>query len=851
MSALSCLLSIGSPARRAREVPPARSRASSSSPSMPHQKPSPSRVSIRRFSSRHTRPSIVSVADLFVGSLILAGYCHEHSPRCRNLSAIPPRISGSQLRTYRRESVTEGDGYSAPKPWPCSGPWPRLQSSQDRHQLSTASTRAGHEHESNHLPLRTSRETGSQDAEGASTASVSPDKSKSLLTIWHQYFDPKTPNHPSHPDNQISDVSDYPNTPGEPLSYDERRYLSTASVYRRILGEEYDWQEAVKLVLPHPHPPRLVEGKYDYDVESPSVAELIEAVHSNPKNTSQYLFSLYRNIPSPGVEKLPSRTRGALLRQMANPPNRRPVDVRRYLALVDDMIACNIPMSRSLWTTAISFAGRRSGKGRTKKRNIVRAIGLWQQMEHHANIEADEVVFNVLYDSAIKAGAFSIAERLEQEMIKREIPSTRYSLIPKLYYHAERQDLEGISRTFDDFVQSGNIVDTVILNGLLSAFLKAGDTETAEGIYERMLLAQNTRKNTSLPADITGHSLSTRFEIYRSTTKRLGRLLKLSDALKDHLPNHYRAFQESLPLTPDTRTFHILLRHYAITTGRFDKVLYIIRDMENTFKSPPRHMIYSTLFEGFSIHGKTKKQTWTANRLWLLWHSYVWALIDSRKSQDKLLPRLFNFGRPAQPSNTWVNPFRDEMDSVEAEAKSAKSADEKAEVAQTKGRLPATQNKAEATDELYMPLPSVDPNPEQNTSGKLETEMTFIESHAHADPHDQPGIKGKGDVIKQELSMEEYQRSEFLLNSKYLDNDLQDPELEHASRLEGNVENGVFVGRSTIIHVLRAFGTCTHPDDVIEAWEQLQQLWDPFHRNAVDVSIIRDELERQLQKNPL
>lgn len=97
--------------------------------------------------------------------------------------------------------------------------------------------------------------------------------------------------------------------------------------------------------------------------------------------------------------------------------------------------------------------------------------------------------------------------------------------------------------------------------------------------------------------------------------------------------------------------------------------------------------------------------------------------------------------------------------------------------------------------------------------------------------------------------MEEYQRSEFLLNSKYLDNDLQDPELEHASRLEGNVENGVFVGRSTILHVLRAFGTCTHPEDVIEAWEQMQQLWDPFHRNAVDVAIIRDELERQLQKN--
>lgn len=815
---------------------------------MPHPKPSQSRVSIRRFSSRHTRPSIVSVADLFVGSLILAGYCHDHSPRCRNLSAIPPRIPGSQLRTYRRESVTDGDNHSTPKPWAYSGPWPRLQLSQDRSQLSTVGARAGEEHDSNHISIRTPKDTGRKDAEGASTSSASPDKSKSLLTIWHQYFDPKTPNHPSHPDNRLSDVHHEPNTPEEPLSYDERRYLSTASVYRKILGEEYDWQEAVKLVLPHPHPPRLAEGKYDYDVDSPSVAELIEAVHSNPKNTSQYLFSLYRNIPSPGVEKLPARTRGALLRQMANPPNRRPVDVRRYLALVDDMIACNIPMSRSLWTTAISFAGRRSGKGRTKKRNIVRAIGLWQQMEHYANIEADEVVFNVLYDSAIKAGAFSIAERLEKEMVKRRIPSTRYSLIPKLNYHAERQDLEGISRTFDRFVQSGNLVDTVILNGLLSAFLKAGDTETAEGIYERMLLAQNTRKDTGLPADITGHSLSTRFEIYRSTTKRLGRLLKLSDALKDPLPHHYRAFQESLPLTPDTRTFHILLRHYAITTGRFDKVLYIIRDMENSFKSPPRHMIYSTLFEGFSIHGKTKKQTWTANRLWLLWQSYVWALIDSRKSQDRFLPRIFNFGRPGQPFNTWVNPFADEMDSVEAEAK-AKSADEKANVAQTKGRPPTIQNKADATDELYMSLPSTNPNPEQNTSEKFESEMSFIESHAHAELYDQSENKGQGGLIKQELSMEEYQRSEFLLNSKYLDNDLQDPELEHASRLEGNVENGVFVGRSTILHVLRAFGTCTHPEDVIEAWEQMQQLWDPFHRNAVDVAIIRDELERQLQKN--
>lgn len=763
---------------------------------------------------------------------------------------MPPRVPGHQLRTYRRESVTEGDNNSASKPWPYSGPWPRLQLSQNRPQSGTSTVTGptenehGMENKKTKKNIKDTKDPNEKDDEGASTASSeSPDKQKSLLTIWHQYFDPKTPNQHLHPDNQKSIIPhDLPDTPEDSLSYDEKRYLSTASVYRRILGEEYDWQEAVKLVLPHPDPPRLVDDKHEYEIDSPSVADLVAAVHAKPRNTSQYLFSLYRNIPAPGVEKLPARTRGALLRQMSNPPNRRPVDVRRYLALVDDMIACNIPMSRSLWTTAISFASRRTGKGRTKKRNVVRAIGLWQQMEHYAKIEADDVVFNILYDSAIKAGQFSIAERLEKEMIKRDIPATRFSLIPKLNHCAERQDLEGIGRAFDRFVQSGNLVDTVILNGLLSAFLKAGDSDTAEGVYERMLLAQKANKDTTPQSDITGNSLSTRFEVYRSTTKRLGRLLKLSDTLKDPLPHHYRALQESLPMTPDTRTFHILLRHYAITTGRFDKVLLVIRDMENTFEVPPRHMIYSTLFEGFSIHGKTKKQTWTADRLWQLWHSYVWALIDSRKSQDKFLGKLFNFRKSDQPRHAWVNPFTEDMDLMYSEATNA---EDTLDIPQTKGRFSVLPQIPEATDEFYTSLPSTSPDSAQSTDKLNEPQ----EGQAQSDSHSQAGGgNGKSLIPRQELSLEQYERSEFLLNSKYLDKDLQDPELEHASQLENHVENGVFVGRSTILHILRAFGTCTHPEDVLEAWEQLQQLWDPYHRNAVDVAIIRDELERQLEK---
>ena len=810
---------------------------------MPRPELGLSRVSARSFSSRRIRPSVASVADLFVGSLVLAGYCHEHSPRCRSLPAIPYRIPGRQLRAYRRDGFTDGDHHSSPSPWPDSEQWPRPELPQYRSQLDTVTARTGRDRNLEFDNGGTPKKTDGKDDQSTSTSSETLVARKSLITMWHKYFDPKTHNHPSHHDNQLSTLPDEPqNQLEEALSYDEKRYLSIASLYRKILGDQYDWKKALQLVLPHPHPRRHIRRR-EHQTDSPSVAALIRCVHAKPSHSSQYLFSLYRSIPAPGVEKIPATTRGALLRQMANPPNRRPVDIRRYLALFDDMLACNIPMSRSMWTTAISFASRHSGQGKTRKKDLVRAIGIWQQMEHYALIEADEVIFNILFDASIKAGQFTIAERIEGEMIKRNIPMTRFSLIPKLNFYAHKQDVDGITRTFDQFTQSGNIVDTVILNGLLTAFIRAGDSDTAEGIYERMLLAA---KNSALKKDVTGDSLTTRFEIYRSTTKRLGRLLKLSDTLKNFMPGPTRAFQDSVPLTPDTRTFHIMLKHYAIRIGRFDKALQIIRDMENTFEVPPRHMIYNTLFLGFSIYGKTKKDTWTAKRLWSLWHSYVWALIDSRNASSRFRGGLIGFkgtGKPYRP--TWVNPFAEEMDVIDAEGKDE---DKKSKLSQSTAKPPMKFEGADEDDNLYMSLPFREASSDASLDDKAPPQTALIGSHPNSDHHIEPIENDQGLTIRQELSPEESERSEYLLNSKYVGQDLLDPEHEFASQMEGRLENGVFVGRTTILHVLRAFGTCTNSEDVMEAWEQMQQLWDPMHRKATDVAVIRDELERQLEK---
>jgi hypothetical protein len=73
-----------------------------------------------------------------------------------------------------------------------------------------------------------------------------------------------------------------------------------------------------------------------------------------------------------------------------------------------------------------------------------------------------------------------------------------------------------------------------------------------------------------------------------------------------------------------------------------------------------------------------------------------------------------------------------------------------------------------------------------------------------------------------------------------------DPE-QHVDR---RLENGVFIGRRMITIILRAFGTCCGPKEVLDVWLQLERLWHPQHRRAIDVLAIKEELDKQMSRNP-
>lgn len=689
-------------------------------------------------------------------------------------------------------------------------------------------------------------------------------------------------------DTKVLRVSPEEKRPNQPsleeersLSFEEKDHMATSQFFKKALGKKSDWEEAVYIMLPTPQAKREEKMRSDR-IESRSVARLVEALQSDKEMPTVYLFGLYRDIPSPGVAKLPKHWRGHLLRRFAKPPDRRWGDARRYLALVEDMNKADLPMSLSLWTSAIYFAARGNGNGLVLRRDLVRAIGIWQKMEHVAGVNADGVVFSILFDAAIKSGQYTVAAGLEAQMRERGFEFDRYGAVAKIFSYGLQRNAEGITATFDKFVRSGQVVDTVVLNCVCVSYLRAGQVSTAEQIYARMLDAQRAAKGLEPSAsDSAAHNdaaLSSEFAIYKGSTRKMGRLLKKSCALKSKLPAYHRALQDSVPMTPDTRTFYIFLRYFSRHSGQLDMFMTVLRDMESTYAVPPRHIIYMLLFEGFGIHGGTRK-SWSAERLRLVWSAYIRALRDSKSRLDDV-----NEGNQSEEM-IWENPLSSMITELQPS-------------------LPT-----EDPNGLYVPLPSTsaegsfgfmerdDPggfyistqlNEVQFVPDVVKPEETAMPTAADQPlpnndeqtldgpqkPHDPSGffsslwpddmdlapdpVPSTPSVIDESFSRKNEDEDNFAhfdeLDEAIAEGELEDRfiefgEYKNPAQRDERVENGVFIGRRMVIAIIRAFGTTCGPKEVLEAWLQLERLWKPRHRKTNDVYAVKEELDKQMAKN--
>jgi pentatricopeptide repeat protein len=318
--------------------------------------------------------------------------------------------------------------------------------------------------------------------------------------------------------------------------------------------------------------------------------------HQDPED----IFKLYRQLPPPRVPYLTANARHKLLRHLAVVEKKSEHSMLRYLSVVDDMKNTAIPLSTHEWTSAISFVSRYVT--RATEIEVEAALHMWREMEHAAQVRGTGATFNVLFDVACKAGKFALAEMVYKEMEARGHEFNRYHHVSLIYYYGLKRNGDGARQAYRELVEAGEMVDTVVLNAMISAFINAMEPDAAENTYQRM-------KNKCLEAAHI-QPPSRNYKAKRLITKTLMSLARKAKAS----PKKRAAYYKKVSLVPDSQTFKILVKYYAVQAGDLTKTAELLNNMK-LFQLPVQGSLFIALFKGFMIHGGVLHTEWTEEHL--------------------------------------------------------------------------------------------------------------------------------------------------------------------------------------------------------------------------------------------
>jgi pentatricopeptide repeat protein len=342
--------------------------------------------------------------------------------------------------------------------------------------------------------------------------------------------------------------------------------------------------------------------------------EHLEHVLEDEMSAHEIVFEQYRALPAPRITYLYPKTRHRLLHHLSVVEHRNEASMLRFLSVVDDMKAVGIPLNRSEWASAIAFAGRYVG--RITDTEVESALYLWQEMEHEAKVKSDSATFNILFDIATKAGKFALAELIMKEMHGRKLSFSRFNYVTTMFYYGLKGDGNSVRNTYRQLVDAGEIVDTVVLNCVMSSLLRVGEPNAAEHIYERMKSMHAASSGRKLPPPNWRKKRDLRRALVHAA-----RRAKNKPELLQQIQNH-------TPIAPNLQTYKILISHHAIHTGELDIVVKLIKDMAH-FHVAMHGAIFLSLFRGFALRGGMRYTSWTVERLESVYAALHSALDDT------------------------------------------------------------------------------------------------------------------------------------------------------------------------------------------------------------------------------
>ena len=316
----------------------------------------------------------------------------------------------------------------------------------------------------------------------------------------------------------------------------------------------------------------------------------------------------YQSLPRPGVRYLSWNCRQRLLHRMSTVENKTEGLTLKFLSVLDDMQTAGFPVARWAWTSAVHLAGRTISL--IGEKEVEDTLNVWKRMEQDADVKGNTVTFNVLLNVAVKAGQFRLAEMILEEMNRRNLSPTRFTRLGLIFYHGLRRDGNAVRRAYREFVEAGEIVDTVVLNCVIASLLRAGEPVAAEQIYERMKEMHAKTDGGRVPAlDYKGRR-TLRATLLRAAEQHRGNQDELN------------RIQSEQSLAPDVKTYTILIQHHATHTGDLKFIVQLIEEMQG-YEVSLNGRIFLELFRGFAGHGGVSYTHWTAERLRSVWETFL------------------------------------------------------------------------------------------------------------------------------------------------------------------------------------------------------------------------------------
>lgn len=291
--------------------------------------------------------------------------------------------------------------------------------------------------------------------------------------------------------------------------------------------------------------------------------------------------------------------------------------MERYFTLLNDCVAENVELKYWMWTSAVVFAGK--WVRNTTTAQVKGAIETWMRMEDHGH-QANVMTFSVLFQIAVRAGRFALADAIFNELKARDLELDRFFRINVIYYAGERQDGDGVRQAFRDLVNAGEIVDTSVMNCVITALLRAGEFAPAEHVFYRMKSLHEQKFGIEAPREW-------------QNKKQLAKLLnRTGQDLRREKEAHEASFfgaafssidkrekiQNASPIAPDERTYQILIKHHVYTSGELDKVKTYLAEMRAQ-EMRIHGSVYVHILRGFQAHGGFQSSLWDRNSLEEIW----------------------------------------------------------------------------------------------------------------------------------------------------------------------------------------------------------------------------------------